>query len=190
MGRRPLVETATVDEFGIFEDNDDLLFANRPDVTFVPGFSTMRQERDLQVAEVVHGDRDPKTVRKLPVNVRWVRQHTIDKQEPDNRKVILAELDRYRKVTKEDIGKEWLTSLPPAAKILADGSIASGDVVLMVAEAEDAARNRGRKRKMTEAALASIGGGIEGEAAFANTTAQIDKPVAGRPVKAAISRKA
>jgi hypothetical protein len=161
MGRRPLVETATQDEFGVFEDKDETTFIDRPDMTFVPGFSEIRHQRDLQVAEVVHGDRDPKTVRKLPVNCRWVRAISIDKQQPDARKIIQAEMDGYRKVTKDDVGKEWLTSLPPASKILADGSIATGDTILMVAEAEAAARNRGRKRKMTEAALASIGGGVD-----------------------------
>jgi hypothetical protein len=181
MARKPLVETATQDEFGVFDDNDDTMFVDKPDMTYVPGFSDMRFERDRQIAEVVHGDRDPKTVRKMPVNCRWVRALSIDKQLPDGRKVIMAEMDGYRKVTNADVGKEWLTSLPPASKILADGSIATGDTILMVAGAEAAARNRGRKRKLTEAALASIGGGVDSEAEHAGTTAQIEKSV-GHPV--------
>lgn len=181
MARKPLIETATVDEFGHFDDTD-LLFSDRPDVTYVPGFSDIRRERDIQIAEVVHGDRDPKTVRKLPVNVRWSRSQTINKQEPDSRKIIQAEMDGYRAATKADIGSEWLTALPPGAKIQADGSITSGDTKLMVAPAEVAARNRGRKKKLTEAQLASIGGGLDAEASRAGTTADNVKKTLGPPV--------
>ncbi len=179
--RRPLVELATENEFGAVElkplDTDGGL-----DITYVPGFSDMRFQRDRAVAEVVHGDASPKDVPSLPVNVRWVRAVTGDGQQPTSQNVMLSERKGYRLATKEDIGKPWLTQLPPGAKIRADGSIANIDTVLMVADAAQVAQNRARSRQMVETQLDTIGEPISqaGHAAGVDVTPVKKRP--GRPV--------
>jgi hypothetical protein len=160
--KRPLVETAIRTEFGdVVEDSSfhDVGGSDR-DLSYVPGFSDMRRARDREVADVTQG-RKRATPALLPVNVRWVRAADL-RGAPDARKQIGASNLGYRKATKDDIGEDWLKELPPGAQYDAEGAIRKGDVVLMVASGEQAARNAARKAvatdRMQSDAAAAAGG--------------------------------
>lgn len=166
MAKRPLVNTAIRTEFGdVLEDAafHDVSGADR-DLTYVPGFSEMRRERDRELAAVASGEkqRHEMKLKNLPVNLHWVRK-TTPRGAPDGLKQISTGNLGYRTVHKDQIGKvDWLTSLPPGVVIDADGSLVKGDTVLMVADGKTAARNAARRaaqtRRMTEDAQAAAGG--------------------------------
>lgn len=183
--RRSLIEVATENEFGVDLDSlsEDSPLDKRPhrDVTYVPGYSDLRHQRDCEIAEVVHGSRPAGSVTKMPVYMRWVRGFSAKKQETDGTKLFAAEMNGLRPVRAEDVGNEWLTAMPPGSRILPDGSIAQGDTILMVATAEAAARNQRRKRLEVEAQLASIGSEIVSAAQAANSEATVEKAL-GKPI--------
>lgn len=145
---RPLVPTAIRTEFGDVLDNEDLR-SGQHDLTYVPGFSDMRLQRDLQLAEVAQGRRKLSDVRTLPVRCQLVRT-TKQTGEPDQMKPVSYSLQGYKPATEADIGKEWLTALPPAARIVGGGEIRIGDCTLMVTDAKTAARNAAGVRVATE----------------------------------------
>lgn len=179
MARKPLVEVASADEFGHIDPNDPgiNMETGGRDITYVPGFSDLRRERDLAIAEVVHGERNPKSVPTLPVNCRWARFTTYREQKPDGTKIAEHALNGYRLATKDDVGQEWLREMPAGSKVLADGSIAQGDTVLMVVSADVAARNRMRSRRKLEGQLDAVGTEIVSEAKKAKSEGFVEKTV-------------
>lgn len=183
--RKSLIEAATENEYGIDPSTIDMEgvdISGGRDVTYVPGYSDMRRERDEAIHDVVNGDRDPATVPKMPVYLRWVRAFSAKKQETDGTKPFSAEMNGFRSVKEEDIGNPWLTEMPPGARVLPDGSIAQGDTILFVATAEAAARNSKRNRMMVETQLDAIGAGIMKAADDADTEGEITKK-RGKPVR-------
>jgi len=162
--KRPLVNTAPIDEFGVVKEellND--ASTQGVDLTYVPGFSEMRYERDIQMAEYAHGTRRGQDVRTLPVNVRLVRATTTTGH-PEGGKLMKARIDGYEPLTKKDIGQAYLTKLPPGARELPDGTLATaaGDAIYMKAPAERVALNQRRKQRAMENAQASLAEGSEG----------------------------
>jgi len=166
--KRPLVNAQPVDEFGAIMDDpsfkDD---AGQPkDLLHVPGWSELRQKRDVEVAEYHAGIRMGQDVSALPVNVRWSRRAEIKEGRPDPQKLASAANNGYTAATKDDVGKPWLTALPPGASYAADGTIrnAAGDLQLMVTSAARAARNARRtaeqSRAQVEAAGTQVSGGL------------------------------
>jgi hypothetical protein len=159
MAKRPLVATAIRTEFGDVQESAEFYAAQGADrdLTYIPGFSDMRRERDLAIADVAAGrvDRRDAKISPLPVNCRWVRKST-PKGAPDAMKQISSGQNGYKVVNKEQIGKvEWLTKLPPGATVEADGSISKGDLVLMVTEGKTAARNAARRQAQTNTMVRS-----------------------------------
>lgn len=166
MPKRPLVNTAIRTEFGDVLDDASFYDASSVDrdLSYVPGFSEMRRERDLEMAAVAAGRKDKRDARidPLPVNLRWVRKST-PRGAPDGMKQIASGNFGYRAVNKDQIGKQdWLTEMPPGATLAADGSIEKGDTVLMVCDGRTAARNAARKaaqtNRMVNEAAAAAGG--------------------------------
>ena len=146
----PLIKTAPASEFGdhtaSVDFNDPTLMGR--DLSYVPGFSDLRRQRDLKVAEYVHHKVDRSAIPELPVNMRWSRNQGKDGK-PDSTKVIGHATKGYHMATKADIGQPWLTALPPGSSVDADGTIRKGDTALMVATKEDAARNAHIKAELT-----------------------------------------
>lgn len=161
-GPKPLVDVNLVSDFGGIEDTDE--FKNRGpaqrDYMYVPGFSDMQIARQEALARLHRHEIKANEVPILPVNCRWFRTTKGAGNDPDRMRVVHATNSGYRAVTKEDLGEgaelgkkhAWLTALPPGAQIAADGTIktAAGDMVLMVASREQAAKNALRKKILTE----------------------------------------
>lgn len=166
MAKRPLVGATIRTEFGdVLEDASfyDTGGADK-DLTYVPGFSDMRRDRDLELAAVASGQkaRHEAKIPVLPVNCHWARK-TTPRGAPDGRKSISYGNLGYRAATKDMIGKhDWLTEMPPGATFDADGTICKGDTVLMVTDAKNAARNVARRQaetnRMVGAAVDAAGG--------------------------------
>jgi hypothetical protein len=150
---KPLVDVNLVTEFGGIEITDE--FRNegvsQGDYSYVPGFSEMRVNRELDLAALHRGEIKGKDVRTLNENLRWVRR-TERNGNPDNSRVIKAKGDGYRPVVRGDEGQPYMTRLPPNAYYAADGVVTNsgGDLVLMIADKEHAARNAMRKKILTE----------------------------------------
>lgn len=151
MAARPLIETKVLTEFGeVVEDANFHSARVGEDHTFVPGYSDLRKARDLAIATELkrtggrHDMIDWKNVPTLPVRLQWTRDMRVAGNEPDSTKEIQMGNDGYRKVTKADIGQEWLKELPAGAKVVAGGAIRKGDVTLMVCDKQNAARNAAR----------------------------------------------
>ena len=147
----PLVLTAPASEFGDHigsADFNDPTIMNR-DMSYVPGFSDLRRQRDLKVAEYVNHKVAKSDIPELPVNMRWGRNQKGTGQ-PDSAKIFGHSTKGYRMATRDDVGKHpWLTAMPPGASVAPDGSIVKGDTVLMVATKEIAARNARFKAETT-----------------------------------------
>jgi hypothetical protein len=139
---KPIVPTTIRTEFGEVLESDAFRDQNgaNGDFTYVPGYSDLRRKRDQELKEVVEGKRSEKNVSRLPVRLQWVRSVRVNNT-PDNRKPVEFGNQKYRNVTKDDMGKEWFTGLPEGAVVEAGGEIRQGDCTLMVVEAENAARN-------------------------------------------------
>lgn len=169
---RPLVNTEPVDEFGAITEDEQ--FDNPEtvagDLTYVPGWSEMRRQRDIQIAEWRNNRRLGKDVMTLPVNVRWGRRMTVG-QQPDSVKLQGHANTGYRAVTEKDKGQSWFTDLPPGSRVMKDGTIvnAAGDQVLLVCTAEQARKNRRRKAQAAEAQQETAN---EGSAALQNLSRQ------------------
>lgn len=159
MAKRPLVNTGIRTEFGDVLETAEFYQAGGQDrdLTYVPGFSDMRRDRDLAISDVASGkvDRRDAKISPLPVNLRWVRA-TTPKGAPDAMKQIASAQNGYTTVNKSQVGKtEWLKALPPGATVEADGSIRKGDLVLMVAEGKQAAKNAARRQAQTNTMVRS-----------------------------------
>lgn len=164
----PILQTTPPPEFGDLKETPQFQDATGMDrdFTYVPGFSELRRQRDVAIAEVIAGKRAAKDVPTLPVNFRWARSQN-KRGDPDTRKVIRAGNRGYRVVTKDDVGEgKLLSSLPAGAMVMPDGQIRQGDTVLMVATAEKAARNEFNRRVRTESMTR---GAVEGFAAAMRT---------------------
>ncbi len=158
----PIIVTSPPPEFGELTTSPEFLdeHAMDSDLTYVPGFSELRLERDKAINEVLRGRLPAKEVPTLPRNFRWERCQN-KKGEPDNRPVIQAGNNGYKVVTKDQVGEgKIVTALPPGAEIAADGSIRQGDVVLMVTDAARAARNDFQQRARTASATKGAEGGF------------------------------
>lgn len=152
MTQRELVPTMIRTEFG--EVLDDPKFYETMgaamDHTFVEGYSNMRRERAKQMAEVAKGERKFQDVLKLPVRLHWARTSKVIGGQPDNTKEVSFASEGYRFVTENDIGSDWIKSLPQGAVITADKTIKKGDTTLMVCDAKIAARNAAINQKMVD----------------------------------------
>jgi hypothetical protein len=137
-------------EFGeVYEDANFVSAHVGTDHSYVPGYSDLRKQRDMDMAAVQRGEKKLKDVASLPVRLQWTRAMRVSGNEPDNTKEIQAGNDGYRTVTKADIGQVWLKELPPGAKIVAGGAIRKGDVTLMVCDAPRAAKNAAQAQIQT-----------------------------------------
>lgn len=163
--KKPLVNTEPLDEFGAAHPED---FADPTgqarDLTYVPGFSELRRERDLALVEYAQGVRRGQEVPTLPVNVRGVRVARVKDGTPEGVKIMSARNDGYRPVLQEDVGQPWFTALPPGARVLPSGEIinAAGDLMYMVAPARRVAANQARKRRAADALTANVGEDTDG----------------------------
>jgi hypothetical protein len=125
------------------------------DHSYVPGYSELTRTAALQVAEAQKGLRAVKDVAFVPVRMRWARNQKLSGA-PDSAKVFGHSRKGYRvangKSEKDggDVGKAWLTQLPPGSEVLADGAIRNGDCILMVCDADQARKNEFNKRRITE----------------------------------------
>lgn len=137
---RPLVPTAIRTEFGdVLESEAFTSPTVGRDLTYVPGYSDLRRARDAALKEVAEGTRKVASVPTLPVRLQWVRTAKVSGA-PDSVKEVQYGVDGYRKVTKEDIGTDWLKAIPAGATVTAGAEIRQGDCVLMVADAKTAAK--------------------------------------------------
>lgn len=150
MSRVPLVLTTPISEFGEFTNSAEFNNATGMDrdMSYVPGFSDLRKARDVAIAEYVNHRGTREAIQALPVNVRWARNQKISGA-PDSSKQFSHGNRGYRAATQKDIGEKWLTAMPPGAELGPDGTIRRGDTMLMVATAEQAARNEAVKRAET-----------------------------------------
>lgn len=142
-------------EFGELLDDPESFSAEgnfQPDVTYTPGFSELRIQRDTELALAAQGKMAMKDVTILPANVRLSRR-TNKAGAPDQTKLVTAGNNGYRPITKEDVGQPWFREIPAGATVLPDGSIAKGDTQYMVCDAQRAARNTHRKNMKTLAKL-------------------------------------
>lgn len=150
---KPLVDANLVTPFGGIEDLESFKVEGpaRHDYSYVPGHSDKVVDRELALAKLHRGEIRAKDVPTLDWNVRWYRRAAKD-GDPDNRRLVAARNEGYRPMTKEDIGKPWLTEMPPGAHEAPDGTIRSsgGDLQLFYAPKEAAARNAMRKKILTE----------------------------------------
>lgn len=159
MAARPIVPTAPLTEFGDVDEAEIRRELLTPagvdrDKTFVPGFSEMRIQRDLALAEHQAGHRATGDIPSLPVNLRWAR--AVQKNGDADGKLYGHQMNGYRLVNAKDKGAEWLKDLPGGADIRPDGSIRNGDCVLMIADQKTAAKNAIRKQVETERRLTGV----------------------------------
>lgn len=176
MAKVPLIDTTPFSEFGDLEQSADFKDPRLMDGdhSYVPGFSDIRREHEAQKAEYYAGLRDRKDVRTVPVNLRWARSQRRN-GESDTAKPFSHGRRGYRAVTQKDVGKEWLTAMPPGTQVGADGTIRNGDTILMVCDREQAARNEHAKQVLTQSR-------IEGaQATFEDNVSKVFR-AAGAPI--------
>lgn len=161
----PLIKTAPASEFGdhtaSIDFNDPTIMGR--DLSYVPGFSDLRRQRDVKVAEYVNHKAEKSEIPNLPVNMRWGRNQSKDGK-PDSTKVIGHSVKGYRQATKADVGQPWLTALPPGATYGAGDVILKGDTTLLVATQADAARNARIKAEMTSRRVSGMEHGFAAQA--------------------------
>jgi hypothetical protein len=158
--KKPLYEATVVTEFG--NVTGDAKFwdesGSQGDLTWTPGWSQMRRDRDMALAEVANGKRDPKTVPMLPGQLVLARRTKPLSGQPDNSDTMHFGNDGFRMVTKDDLGKPWFCpdkQLPAGAQILPDGSISKGDTVYMWADGQAAAKRAALQQRRTQDLMAS-----------------------------------
>lgn len=162
--KRPLINTEPVSEFGaaMAEDFADPNTQNH-DLLYVPGYSEMRYQRDVELSEYAQGTRHGKDVSTLPGHAMWVSVTKGAGDSPSSAKQMRAINDGYEMVNKSQIGKvPWLTKMPPGARALPTGEIvnAAGDLMLAFAPAPVARRNQVRKARAAEAMVEAVGGNL------------------------------
>jgi hypothetical protein len=188
--KRPLINTEPVSEFGaaMAEDFADPATQNH-DLLYVPGFSDLRYQRDIELREYAEGSRLGKDVSTLPGHAMWVSVTKGAGDAPSSAKQMRAVNDGYYAATTDMVGKKkWLTKMPPGARTLPTGEIvnAAGDLMLMFADAPVARRNQVRKARAAEALVDGVGGDL-GQGAEGLTRAGkqfgIETTVERQPVK-------
>jgi hypothetical protein len=157
---KPLVNVNQVCEFGAVADTPGFkedAGANR-DYTYVPGFSDMRVNRDVDLARLHRNEIKGRDVSILPVNLRWFRTVRGTGSDPDQMRMAHARNLRYRAATKADIGQPWLTELPPGGQIAPDGTIksAAGDLALHVIDQQGAARIAMRRKRAVDESVSGL----------------------------------
>ncbi len=164
----PLILSQPASEFG--DHIDSAAFADPNimdrDMSYVPGFSDLRRQRDLKVAEYVNHRCAKSDIPELPVNVRWGRNQKIAGT-PDSSKIFGHSLNGYRAATTKDISDtpgSWLRAMPPGAESNADGTIRKGDTILLVATKERAATNARRKAEATAQRVSGMEHGFAAQA--------------------------
>ena len=152
--KKQLIDATLVTEFGGVEETPEFKAGtvSRHDYTYVPGFSEMRVARDEALGRLARGEIRAKEVPVLPVNLHWGRTVKGTGSDPDQMRVAHHRNIGYEVATKDDIGKPWMTDLPPGAQIAPDGTIksAAGDLALFVATQQVAARNALEKKRRAE----------------------------------------
>ncbi len=164
--KKPLVDINLVTEFGGIEDLESFKAEGitQRDYTYVPGFSDMRQKRDLDLGAYKRHELKAREVSVLPVNMRWFRTVKGTGSDPDQMRIAHSHNLGYRAATKDDIGQRNSAALA-AMK-------AAGDLVLCVADQQTAARNAMRRKiatedmvdgmEMSEGGLGAIGKQLKG----------------------------
>ena len=138
------------------------------DLLRVPGFSELRETRDIEMTEYLRGTRHGKDVSALPVNVRWTAATIGADGVQRSKKLMSAANKGYKPVTKDMLpenGKpkhNWLTALPPGARGNPDGTIsnAAGDLQLQWCDQSTAARNQARKERATAELVDGVGSNL------------------------------
>lgn len=149
--KRPMVISAPMSEFGEADPSyiaEDRMTTLQEDMQYVPGFSDLRYQRDIEMAEFHQGTRNGTDVSTLPVNCHWVRRSTVAGK-TDQVQLMRKKLDKYRPVHKDEAGtKPWLTGLVDGWSYTPEGNIisSSGELQLMVLEGQ-AAANRARTKE-------------------------------------------
>jgi hypothetical protein len=156
--KRPLLETGVHTEFGPMLDDPSVREGQtQPDFMFTPGFSDARIARDVALGELSRGAIRPQDVPVLKGNVRLVRRSKTNGT-PDATKQTSSANRGYKFLTDADIGPgKIVTSVPPTATKMADGTFTVGDCVYMVCDQQQAARNAYRKAQDTAARMAVAG---------------------------------
>lgn len=151
MAAKPLINTEALSEFGDLSEQAQFKDPHGQDMdyTYVPGYSDLARKAAIELNEAKRGERDPKDVTKLPVKLTWVRNQD-RKGGPDMLKMQSYQQMGFRAVTTDDKGQEWLTSIPSGAMVQADGTIRTGDTILMVQDREAAMRREIYLRDQTE----------------------------------------
>ena len=157
---KPLVDVNLVSEFGGVEDMAEFREegVSQRDYTYVPGFSDMRVQRDLDLAKLHRNEIRGKDVSTLPVNMRWFRTVKGSGSDPDQMRMAHARNQKYRACNKSDIGQPWLKEMPPGAQIAPDGTIksAAGDLALHVLDRDNAARIALRRKKNIDESVSGL----------------------------------
>lgn len=188
---KPLVDANLVTEFGGVEDMEQFKEEgpSSRDYLYVPGASDMRYRRDTDLSRLHRGEIRGKDVYAMEWNARWFRTIKGTGSDPDNTRLVHARNHGYKAATKDDIGKPWLTELPPGAQVAADGTIktAGGDLQLFYADQATAARNAMRRKlkteesvdgmELTEGGLGNVGARIKGSDPF------VEKSIGNKGVK-------
>jgi len=110
---------------------------------------TIRRNLTAAGLQAPTGKIAPSDVPTLPVRLQWVRTTRVSGA-PDSTKTVQYGTEGYTQVTKDDLGKPWLQSLPAGASIGVGGGIHQGDCVLMVCDAKSAARTAAIVQRQTE----------------------------------------
>ena len=155
MAAKPLINTTALSEFGDLTETaafHDPTLMDR-DMSYVPGFSEMRRNQAIKMAEYAAGKCAKEDIPFLPVNLRWARVQNRAGQ-TDTSKAHAHGGKGYKFVNvKEHVGQDWLKALPPGAEQMADGTIRRGDTALMWCPREAAAKSELAKRVQTEQRL-------------------------------------
>ena len=150
---KQLVDVNLATEFGGIEDLESFKAEGvaRQDYTYVPGFSDMRVNRDLALGKLARGEIRASEVPILEWNARWYRCATKDGH-PDGARSVTARNEGYAAATKDDVGKPWMTELPPGGYVAPDGTIrnSGGDLQLFITDRAHAAKNAMRRKIRTE----------------------------------------
>ena len=154
---RPLQDANLITAFGGIEETPEFN-AEGPaqhDYTYVPGYSDLRYQREVELGQLSRHEIRAKDVTVLPARLHWYRTVAGKGSDPDQMRAYAARRKGYRPVTKADIGQPWLTAMPPGAVMGADGTIrnSGGDLALYVIDQAGAARNAMRVKRATEEAV-------------------------------------
>jgi len=166
--KRPMIEATVVTEFGNVTGDSKFWeeTGSAGDLTWTPGWSPLRKARDMALAEVHAGLRDPRTVPILPGQLVLARRTKPLSGQPDNSDAMRFGQEGFRPVTKDDVGKPWFCPdkvLPAGATLLPDGSIGKGDCVYMFADQAVAAKRAAQQQRRTNELTGAAGSELESQ---------------------------